>query len=390
MEQKYGRIVAFIPVRGGSKSIKNKNIKIFNGRPLVYWTLDAAVNCKYVSEVYVSTDSELIASTVEKYNNKKVKVVSRSEYTATDQATTESAMLEFSCANEYEKMILMQATSPMTNSIDLDNAIEKLHNIGADSLLSVVNQKRFIWKKDKQFIEPANYNYESRPRRQDFEGFLVENGAFYITSKTNLEQTKCRLSGNITFYEMSEDSYFEIDEPEDWNILELMHKRKIDANKVGEKAKKIKLFAMDCDGVLTDGGMYYTNDGDEMKKFNTKDGVGISLLLKEGIHVAIITGEDTKIVSNRGEKLGIKEIHLGIKDKCKIMEQLILKYNISYENVAYIGDDINDLELLNKAELSFTVADAIQSIKDAVDYVSAAKGGEGAVREVAEIILKNR
>ena len=153
--------------------------------------------------------------------------------------------------------------------------------------------------------------------------------------------------------------------------------------------KNIKLLAMDVDGVLTDAGMYYSEKGDELKRFNTRDGMGISLLQQEGIIIAIITGENTEIVKRRSKKLNIKEIFQGVKDKKEIVISLCERYNIDREEVAYIGDDINDLEVIKFVGLGATVADGMKIIKEHSKYVTSLKGGEGAVREICEYILEN-
>lgn len=151
--------------------------------------------------------------------------------------------------------------------------------------------------------------------------------------------------------------------------------------------KKIKLFAMDVDGVLTDGGMYYSKEGDLLKKFNTKDGMGIEFLRKNDIVPVIITKEDSKIVLKRAEKLKIKEVYVGVKDKLKIIKELSKKYKINFNNIAYIGDDINDLTVLERVGLSFAPNDAVEQVKKIVDYVTSKNGGEGAAREAIDFIL---
>jgi len=153
--------------------------------------------------------------------------------------------------------------------------------------------------------------------------------------------------------------------------------------------KNIKLLAMDVDGVLTDAGMYYSENGDELKRFNTRDGMGISLLQQEGIVTAIITGENTEIVKRRAKKLNIKELFQGIKDKKEIIIGLCKKYNIDREEIAYIGDDINDLEVIKFVGLGATVADGMKVVKKHSKYVTSLKGGEGAVREFCKYILEN-
>lgn len=225
------KTVAFIPIRGGSKSIPLKNIKPINGKPLVYWTLLAAHNCPEIDEIYVATDSKEISDTVKDFGFARVRVIGRSPESATDTASTESVMLEFAEKYEFDDIILIQATSPLLTSGDLSRGIKEYAGEEIDSILSVVRQKRFIWDSCGKYVRPHNYDIFSRPRRQEFEGFLVENGAFYITSKKLLLDSRCRISGRIAAVEMSEESYFEIDEPSDWIIIEELMKQREMNNK---------------------------------------------------------------------------------------------------------------------------------------------------------------
>lgn len=212
--------VAFIPARGGSKSIPRKNIKPIAGKPLIHWVVEAALNAGKVERVYVSTDSADIEKTVNQLNHPKLSVIGRSPETATDTASTESVLLEFARQHTTSNIILLQATSPLTTSEDIDEAIALFQQSNADSLVSCVRQKRFIWRRTEAGIEPVNYNPLNRPRRQDFDGFLVENGAIYITRKHLLLSSGCRISGRTIAYEMAEETYFELDEPSDWTIIE--------------------------------------------------------------------------------------------------------------------------------------------------------------------------
>lgn len=156
---------------------------------------------------------------------------------------------------------------------------------------------------------------------------------------------------------------------------------------VNKRTKKIKLFVMDVDGVLTDGGMYYSEKGEVMKKFNTRDGKGIELLRKRGIIPAIITQENSNIVIKRAEKLRIDEVYVSIKNKIEVVKKLIKKYNLNFDEVAYIGDDINDIELLKRVGFSATPKNGVDNVKKVVNYVASKNGGDGAVREVIERIL---
>ena len=151
--------------------------------------------------------------------------------------------------------------------------------------------------------------------------------------------------------------------------------------------REIRLFATDVDGVLTDAGMYYAESGDEWKKFNTRDGMGIKLLQRAGIITAIVTQERTKLVARRAEKLAIPELHQGVMDKLTVIREMAARHGLSLKQVAYIGDDVNDLEALKAVGFSASPADGMPNIAAAVDYVCQKKGGEGAVREIIEMIL---
>ncbi len=387
------KYTAFIPVRAGSKSIKLKNIRPIAGKPLVWWTVEAACGCEAISEVYISTDGEVIRECVREHlsefsHPEKVKFFDRNPATATDTASTESAMEDFAAKTPLENLILIQATSPLLTADDLTRGIEIYENDGFDSVLSVVEQKRFHWAKTENGgYAPTNYDYKNRPRRQEFDGYFVENGAFYITSGAAFKDSRCRLSGKIGICPMPESTYYEIDEPSDWVIIENLLKTKL-AETSSVAPKKIKLLLTDCDGVLTDGGMYYSEKGDELKKFNTKDGMGLEKLGEAGVKRGIITGEDTHIVTNRSNKMKLDYLYQGVRDKLSVMKEIAEKMGISLDEVAYIGDDINDVDCIKAAGLGMTVADGMQAAKDAADCVLNAKGGEGAVREAAERILK--
>ena len=386
--------VAFIPVRGGSKSIPLKNIRPICGKPLVYWTIRAACGCRSIDRVYIATDSERIRETVESFRNgkeaalfSKAEVIGRSAESASDTASTESAMLEFADAYEFDNIALIQATSPLLEAEDLDRGFDAFETEGTDSVLSVVRQKRFHWENDGNgFAHPTNYDVFRRPRRQEFEGYLVENGAFYICSRTDLLRTRNRVSGNIRAVEMKEDSFFEIDEPSDWVIIEALMKKNGLDRLTG--MPRIRMLLTDCDGCLTDGGMYYSEMGDELKKFNTRDGMAFALLRERGIITGIITSENVDLNRRRAEKLKLDILEAGCKDKLGTIKRICDKRGIDLENVCYIGDDINDIEVIKAVGFGCCPADAMPEVLTVADYVTKAKGGQGVIREVVREIWK--
>ena len=162
------------------------------------------------------------------------------------------------------------------------------------------------------------------------------------------------------------------------------------AEDIANKAKNIKALLFDVDGVLTDGGIIYDNNGQEYKRFNVKDGQIIKHLRRYKILTGVITGRDSPVVRNRCEELGIDLHHHGIHDKLSTFTEILETHNLKPEEVAYVGDDINDLPVLTKCGLSATPADGHEAVRERVAYVLDSKGGEGALRELADTILKAR
>tara|TARA_Y100001958_G_C21133465_1_gene474146 strand:+ start:325 stop:840 length:516 start_codon:yes stop_codon:yes gene_type:complete len=154
--------------------------------------------------------------------------------------------------------------------------------------------------------------------------------------------------------------------------------------------KKIKIFFTDIDGVWTDGSMYYSEDGNESKRFNTYDSAGVLLLQTLDIPLVIVSGEKSKMVENRAKKLGIDKVFLGVKNKLSIAEKILLDYNYELSESAYIGDDLNDLPLLKRVGLSACPYSATELIKNNVDWVLTKAGGMGAFREFVEKYLSEK
>ena len=153
------------------------------------------------------------------------------------------------------------------------------------------------------------------------------------------------------------------------------------------RLKKIKLLATDVDGVLTDAGAYYSENGIELKKFSIRDGMGMALLQKAGYKVAIVTTENTKIAEVRAQRLHINDVYQGVANKVEAIEDLLKKYSLSWDEVAFVGDDINDIPVLRKVGFAVAPADATSLNKKAAHYVTKNDGGHGCVREVCDLLL---
>lgn len=375
--------VAIIPIRKGSKGILGKNKKKMLGRPLFSWVLGEAIFSD-LDEVYVFTDDEEIITFLEKeYSwSPKVKGLLRNDVNANDTASTESAMIEFAekINYDFDMLCLLQATSPMTTSKNINEAIANMSN--NESVLSVVKTHRFTWNTDGT---PQNYDVFNRPRRQDFNGLLMENGAIYITTKSAFQTSKNRVSGKIGLIEMPEETLHEIDSLSDWTILENLLANR---HKEQKQQQQIKYLVLDVDGVFTDGCVYFGPEGELMKKFDMRDGMGLEILRQNNVEVAVITSENSELVAKRMQKLQIKHTFLGVKDKYSFLQNFINEQNTVWGNLAYVGDDVNDLANLCTVGWSFAPNNATAIVKQHVDVVLNNNSADGAIREVCEWIMK--
>lgn len=155
-----------------------------------------------------------------------------------------------------------------------------------------------------------------------------------------------------------------------------------------EKASKVKLMLTDSDGVLTDTGVYYSERGEELKRFSIRDGMGVERLREiAGVETGIITGELSGSVKTRAAKLNITELHMGIKNKFEKVLEIMNRRNLKPENIAYIGDDTNDLKVMSLAGISACPSDAVLQVKMVVDHITDSRGGNGAFRDFAELVI---
>lgn len=374
--------IAYIPVFEKNEELPLKSTRELCGMPLVYWVVKAASECKDIDAVYVSTDSDVVRNTVEGFCREatrtgldvfsKVKVV-------------DFSLVAFAEKQDFQNIVLIQATSPLLNGADLEKGFEIFRNPETDSVLSAVLEARPTWKIDADgFATIKNGVTASNSEAQEQKTNYIENSAFYITSRKALLETKSCTNGKVRIAPMRKESLIALEEPSDWTMVESVLRKDL---VVKEPEKKIKMFLTDCDGCLTDGGMYYSEQGDELKKFNTKDGQGLALLKQKGIVTGIVTGESRDLNRRRVEKLGLDEYFPGAKDKLSIVKGLCEKYQITLEEVAYVGDDLGDFELLGQVGMSFAPADAEDVVKDVVKIITRKKGGEGVIREAINLLM---
>ena len=376
------KIVALVPLRGGSKRIPSKNIGSIAGKPLAYWACSAAKNSKYISDVYVSTEDDEIARTVDSFGL-GLKVARRPLSLATDTSTTEDVLLHFMGLVDFDIVATIQATSPLTSSADLDRAVEQLVREGHESLVTGVLVRRFFWSLDGR---PLNYDSCHRPFTQNFQGSIMENGAFYLTSRHILESQRNRLGGRVGIFEMSAETAIEIDNPEDWEAAERCLLKS--ASFLAAKAKQVKIIISDFDGVWTDNKVYTMGAAQEAVCCSKSDSLALDVFRsRSDLPILVVSKEKNEVVMARCAKLQLDVISCA-EDKRTVVEGVLSARGFNWADVCYVGNDVNDLQCISGAGLTFCPSDATFEIKSEADYILNHLGGNGAVREMLELLGK--
>jgi N-acylneuraminate cytidylyltransferase len=381
-------ILAIIPARGGSKGIPRKNIQPLAGKPLLAYTIEHARATPAISRVVVSTDDAEIAAVAEQYG---AGVIWRPAEISGDDATSESALLHAldhlrdSDGYEPDLVVFLQATSPLRQPDDIQKAIETLRQQGADSLLSAAPSHAFLWRLVDGQAEPVNYDYRQRPRRQERAPEYIENGSIYIFKPWVLREQSNRLGGKIALYVMDPLDSLQVDEPGDLALIEqVMASRR--RQPPAPDLSQIRLLVLDFDGVLTDNRVLVDEEGKEAVWVSRSDGWGIARLKEAGIEVMVLSTEANPVVAARCRKLGIECIQSCV-DKLASLYVIAAERSLQLSEIAYVGNDANDLPCLRVAGLPIAVKDAIAEVHQAARLKTISKGGHGAVREVCEWLL---
>ncbi len=354
-------------------------------------TIEQARECRSISRVVVSTDDAEIASVA---RSGGAEVVIRPSEISGDQASSESALLHvldsLKAAEGYDPdaVVFLQATSPIRRPGEIQAAIGKFIGESADSLFSAHPFTGFLWREEGGRPASFSYDFRSRPRRQDAPRDFRENGSIYIFKPWVLRKHNNRLGGRIAMHVMSEIDSLDIDGRDDLEFAAAVLAMRRPARDASRLAG-VRLLALDFDGVMTDNAVWTVQDGTEAVRCDRGDGYGIGLLRKAGLEVVVVSSEENPVVSARCRKLGIRCIQ-GVSDKVKVLAEETSRLGIGREAVAYVGNDVNDLDAMRWAGTAIAVADAHSSAISAAVMVTVMPGGRGAVREVAEWILEAR
>jgi N-acylneuraminate cytidylyltransferase len=385
------KVLAIIPARGGSKGIPGKNIKPLRGKPLVEYSIQAALEASCVNRVVVSTDDDNIAGVAIRAG---AEVIKRPVGISGDKAPSEAALLHVLSELEQNEnyrpdiVVFLQCTSPLTLAEDIDGTVNLLLNENADSAFSAIRFYHFLWRMDKKnAAEGINHDKSVRPMRQDREEQFLENGAIYVFRTASFLKNRHRFFGQTVIYEMPQKRCLEIDEPFDFELAENVLKQFSQNLQVEAIPADIAALVMDFDGVFTDNSVFVMDDGREIVRCHRGDGMGLSMLKKTGLPLFVLSKETNPVLLARCKKLGIPALH-GVENKLKVLKEWAVEHEITLDKIVYIGNDINDLECMTAVGCGVAVADAVPEALNSAAIVLSEKGGNGALRELSELILK--
>lgn len=382
-----------ILARGGSKEILKKNIKPFAGKPLILWSIFQGLEAKKAGPVFVSSDDPEILSTARKAG---AMTIVRSAHLSRDTSSSESgwqhALVEISkkTGQTPKAVVVLQATSPLREARDIDRAVATFAKEKADSLFSACFMDDIcLWKKGPLRLKAVTYDPQRGGRRQDRAPFILENGSIYVFKTALLRKNGNRVGGKVSTVTMPLWKSLEINDQESFDLCELIFLQKLPPHAPAGFARKPKLIVYDFDGVMTNNHALVTQTGSEAVWVNRSDGWGIQELRKAGIPQAILSTEKNPVVAARARKLKIGIVQ-GSLDKAKSIRNICRAHRVFPQEVLFVGNDVNDLPAMRQVGFSASPADGHPEVLKCCDHITRAKGGEGVIREIADLILGGR
>lgn len=383
------RVVAVVPARGGSKGVPRKNLRELEGESLVARAVRTVRGARGVDAVVVSTDDAEIAAAARAAG---AEVVDRPGHLAGDDASSESALLHAldvlrvqGC--EPEVVVLVQATSPFIDADRLDAAIRAVRLDECDVAFSVTRSHVHLWRHGLEGPEGINHDAAVRRRRQDMEPQLAETGAFYAMRAEGLRRHEHRFFGRLRLVEVDAGDAIEIDSEHDLRVAGRMV---LERRAVGTDTAAAPIAASavvtDFDGVHTDDTVRVDSHGVESVRVSRSDGMGVARLRRAGHPVLVLSTETDPVVAARAAKLGVEAI-TGCSDKLSALRRWADDHDVVLEDIAYLGNDVNDVECLAAVGWPVVPADAHPACRSVARHVLQRPGGRGAVRELADRVL---
>jgi N-acylneuraminate cytidylyltransferase len=383
------RAYAILPARGGSKGIPRKNLQPVAGVPLVVRTIHAALAASSIQRVFVTTDDDEIAEVARAAG---AEVIVRPDDLSGDRASSESAVLHALSAiadlgiDAPDAVVMLQCTSPFTLPEDIDGATALVGPGLADCAFTAAASHTFLWRTDGNGARAVNHDAASRPRRQDRLPEFVETGAVYAMSTVGFLEHRHRFFGRIELHEVPAERALEIDTLGDLTLARAVAGM-MRSGGAPNLPRPVTGLALDFDGVLTDNKVMTFQDGTEGVTADRADGLGIEMLRNAGVPMVVLSKEQNPVVAARCRKLGLP-CQQGIDDKVRAFRSWMAAQELDPAGVVFVGNDVNDVECLELAGYAVVVADAQPAARIAADLVLTRPGGRGAVRELADLILR--
>ncbi|MCU1513056.1 MAG: acylneuraminate cytidylyltransferase [Microbacteriaceae bacterium] len=376
-------VIAIIPARGGSKGVPGKNLRRVGGVPLVVRAIEAARSIDCIDQVIVSTDDPTIAATATAAG---AIVVGRPARIAGDEASSESAILDALGQLDVlpELVVFLQATSPFIDRIALSSAIGRVQRGEQDVVFSAIETYGFLWRDTDEGAAGVNHDASVRPRRQDREPHYLETGAFYVMRADGFIEAEHRFFGQVDLEPVDPRTAIEIDTLDELEVARALAPL---LDITPGNLLEIAAVVTDFDGVHTDDRVLVGADGSEFITASRSDGMGVRHLREAGYPVLILSTEANPVVGARAAKLGT-EVLQGVGDKATALAGWASERGIPLDRVAYLGNDGNDLGCMQLVGWPVAVPGSAPEIRQAARIVLETPGGYGAVRELADMILR--
>ena len=382
-------IGAIIPARGGSKGIPGKNLKPIAGRPLIVHAIRAALDCGLVNRVAVSTDDPAIAAAATAAG---AEVIWRPADLSGDTASSESALLHGletwrtgGFVPDY--LLFLQCTSPLTRAADIADLITHARGANADTAFTGVATHRFMWKEapDGNWVG-VNHDKAKRPRRQDREREIMENGAAYLIRTAGFLEVKHRFFGKTVCWELPAHHGIEIDDPLDLQLLGTIAQSHQAEERQRALPATVEAIVFDFDGVFTNNRVHLTQTGEESVTCSRGDGLALARFRKVFTgRLLVLSTEVNPVVLRRCEKLELPCLH-GQSPKETALVAWCQEHAINPAHVVYLGNDLNDLGCMKAVGCPVAVGDAHPEVKAHARIVLERAGGDDVVRELLNLI----
>ena len=383
--------MAIIPARGGSKGLPRKNAMMLAGMPLVAHSIHAAKAARHIGRIVVSTDDPEIGAIAETHG---AEVVWRPAEISGDLASSEAALIH--TLEHYKEAqgvqpaltVFLQCTSPLTAGADIDGTVDALLAEKADTALAAIDFHYFLWRTDDAGnADGVNHDKRVRLMRQQRTPEFLETGAVYVMRTAGFLEHRHRFFGRTALYPMPADRRWEIDEPADLEVAEVLLRRQQTANRASLLPAPVQAVVMDFDGVLTDNRVLLSEQGFESVACHRGDGLGLAMLRDSGLPMCVLSSEVNPVVTKRCEKLKLTCEH-GLTTKGENLKRWLTQNGIDARRTVYIGNDVNDLDCMAMVGCAVCPADAHPAVRQVSRIVLNERGGYGAVRELADLILE--